>query len=446
MKVSIVKNPHTPDRARIAEMTREALDLIGGLGSIVKQGDFVIVKSNFFAPYPPPVTVDRRLVRALLQQCFDAGASRVVLCEGVSIGTKLGRKTITSEIVEELGIMDEVRAVGAEMVCLEDVERIDVKVPNAKSIGVISYPKLLLECDVLIDLPCMKMHGFTLVTLGIKNFQGLFTDVQKYYAHRDDLEQKLVDVFKIRKPDLTLIDAITAMEGNGAGEHGTPHPMNMLIASRDVVAADAVASACMGIADPLDVTATRIANHEGIGIGELDKIEVVGAKIADVVEKFVFPTKFQKEIDRNLLGVYKNVDVYIGGACRMCWNMGINIAKTLSKYPDRHFNLVIGHDPKFPGADEAETDETIFIGDCACATTGMLKDLRNRMLIEGKGLLACGCPPYRPASTMLEKYLKEHDLLDQESIQKSQEAIKKKNFDYYKRVDPTWMPKSQRLD
>lgn len=443
MRVSIVKNSVSPDRARISEMTREALDLIGGMRSVIKQGDFVVIKGNFFAPYPPPVTVDRRLVRTLLKQCFEAGASRVVLCEGVSVGTKLGRQTITSEIVEELGINDEVKAAGAEMVCLEDTERVDVKVPNAKSIDTISYPKLLLDCDVLIDLPCMKMHGFTLVTLGIKNFQGLLTDVQKYYAHRDDLEQKLVDIFKVRKPDLTLIDAITAMEGNGAGEHGIPHPMNMLIASKDVVAADAVATACMGITDPFDVTATRIANHEGIGVGDLDEIEVVGAQIADVAEAFLYPKKFQKEIDRGLLGVHKNVDVYIGGACRMCWNMGTNIANTLGKYPDHHFNLVIGHDPKFPGANEAIADETIFVGDCACATTGMLKDLRNRILIEGKGLLACGCPPYRPASAMLENYLIQHGLSTREAMQQSQKALKEKTYDYYKSVDPTWTPKSE---
>ena len=209
--VSIVKNKVTPDENRIIEMAKEAVDLIGGMESIVTKGDVVAIKANFFAPYPPPVTVDRRTVRAIIRMLYQAGASKVILAEGCSVGTKLGRNTITAEIVEELGIAEVAAEEGAELLLLEDAERVLVKVPDAKSISEIYYPKALLDCDVLVDLPCMKMHGMTLVTLGIKNFQGLLNDEQKYYAHRDDLEQKLVDIFKIRKPDLTFIDGITAM-------------------------------------------------------------------------------------------------------------------------------------------------------------------------------------------------------------------------------------------
>ena len=76
-----------------------------------------------------------------------------------------------------------------------------------------------------------------------------------------------MDLFKSESRDLTLIDGITAMEGNGAGEGGLPHPMNLYIASADVVAADSVAIACMGIEDVFSVAFNRIADYDAVGNG-----------------------------------------------------------------------------------------------------------------------------------------------------------------------------------
>lgn len=442
-KVAIVKNSTTPDEARIIEMVHEALELAGGLAGVIKPGDVVAIKGNFFAPYPPPISVDRRVAAALIRECRAAGASRVILTEAVSIGTKLGRGSSTRWIMDELGVTQAAQAAGGEVLCLEDDERVEVKVPGAISIGTVKYPKTLLDCDVLINLPCMKTHGFCLVTLGVKNFQGVLIDEQKYYAHRDDLEQKLVDVFKIRKPDFTLMDGITAMEGNGSGEHGKPHPMNLLIAGRDMVAVDAVTSACMGIDDPMDVTATRLADFDGIGCGDLSQIEVAGSAIQAVREKFEYPDKFKKEIDRGAIGVFHNVEVHIGGACRMCWNMATNIGKTLSKYTDEKWYLVVGADPKFPSSSEVPVKNVVFIGDCACSTTGNLKDLRNRILLEGEGVLAIGCPPYRPASAIVEDYLIRRGLLTREELEQKNEASRARTYEYYKTIDPTWTPLSE---
>jgi hypothetical protein len=302
----------------------------------------------------------------------------------------------------------------------------------------------MYRCDVLINLPCMKTHTMTLVSLGIKNYQGILNDEQKYYAHRDDLEQKLVDIQKIRPTQLTLIDGLTAMEGNGAGESGTPHPMDMLIASRDVVAADAVAVSCMGIDDVLDVTSIRLAQHDRIGVADMDKITVKGAVIADVREKFRLPRFFEKPQDRFLTGMYENVDVQIGGACRQCWLMATGFASALAKIKNRRFTLFVGSDPKIPGPFEGDLDGVIFLGDCACAATGALKEIRNRMLLESKGLFAPGCPPYRPASTLLEEYLDKRGLLPRDLLKAASDAVTKKFYDYYKTVDPSWKPKSER--
>lgn len=439
-KVAIVKNPTAPDAQRISEMLDEVLGHLGGIEKFVKRGDKVTIKGNFYAPFPPPVTVDRRVAAALIKALYRAGASHVTLCEAVSVGTKMGRKTTTEEILRTLGIRRAAEEAGASVLCLEDDERVQVKIPNGVSIGEVSYPKSMLDCDVLVDLCCMKTHTMALVTLGLKNFQGVLTDSQKYYAHRDDLEQKLVDVFKIRKPDLTIIDGLIAMEGEGAGEKGKPHPMNLLIGSADVVAADSVAGACMGFEDVLDVPVTRIAQYDGIGNASLDRIEVLGNSIDSVKEQFVLPVTFRKPQDRYLTGCYSNVDVHIGGACRQCWLMATTAAMTLAKFRNRHFTLFVGSDPKLGNPVTEDLDNVIFLGDCACAATGELKELRNKMLLENKGLLAPGCPPYRPATAMIEKYLAERGLINEEKMAESRKRTVKRFYDYYKAVDPTWEP------
>lgn len=442
--VAIVKNQTSPDASRIAEMVDEAVNLLGGMEKFVKKGDYITIKGNFFAPYPPPVIVDRRVVSALIKALYKAGAGRVVLCEAVSVGTKMGRGQSTAFVLDELGIKEAAIAAGAEVLCLEDDERVTVKIPDGKSIGEVEYPKCIYDCDVLVNLPCMKTHAMTLVTLGLKNYQGILNDEQKYYAHRDDFEQKIVDLQKIRKTNLTLIDGLIAMEGNGAGEHGVPHPMNMLIASSDVVSADSVATACMGIKDVLDVGTTRLAQYDGIGNADIDRIEVVGAQIDDVKEDFLLPVTYLKPQDRRVTGVHRNLDIHIGGACKQCWGLTAGIARLLSNFKNDRFTIFIGSDPKFPNPIKTDLDHVIFFGDCACSATGNVKELRNRMLLEGKGLIAPGCPPYRPASAMVEDYLIKRGMIKKEMLSAGHSAAVKKTYTYYKSIDPTWVPMSER--
>lgn len=441
--VSIVKAPNTPDAKEMDQMIRKAIDLIGGMKKFVSPGDTVVIKGNFFAPYPPPVIVDRRTVAALVRQLYEAGAGQVTLCEAVSVGTKLGRGQSTAYVLDEMGVRDEAEKAGARVVCLEDEERIQVSIPDGKCIGQVAYPKLMYDCDVLIDLPCMKTHGMTLVTLGMKNFQGILNDEEKYYAHRDDFEQKIVDLFKIRKPDLTLIDGITAMEGNGAGEGGLPHPMNLYIASADVVAADSVAIACMGIEDVFSVAFNRIADYDAVGNGKLENIDVVGSQIDEVKEEFLLPDAYRYPDDRMVTGTYQNIDFRIGGACKQCWNMAGGMGRMLSKIPQERFTVLVGSDPKLPNGITTPLENVIVLGDCACAATGCIKELRNKMLLEEKGVMAPGCPPYRPATAIVERYLTQRGLLNKEAGKAGAQKKTQQFFDYYKKIDPTWKPKSE---
>jgi uncharacterized protein (DUF362 family) len=114
--------------------------------------------------------------------------------------------------------------------------------------------------------------------------QGIFNREDKMRFHREDIYPKLVDVLRVIKPDLVIIDGILAGEGLGP-IYPDPVEMNLIITSTDVVA---ISSAVMGI-DPFDVATTRLAHTEGIGIGDLNFIEVKGKKIEEVKRYFRRP-------------------------------------------------------------------------------------------------------------------------------------------------------------
>jgi uncharacterized protein (DUF362 family) len=448
--VSIVRNSEPPDAARIQEMVNEAITLTKPVGDYVKVGNTVVIKVNIFAPFPPPISADRRVIAALVRIFKEAGAGRVIIVEGVSVGTKQSRGFSSMDNMVLLGIKTAVEEAGGEVTTLDDVERVSVDVPSAFVLHKINYPKLMLDADVLVDLACLKTHTMTMVTLGIKNFQGILSDEQKYEGHRDDLPQHLVDIHRVRKPDLTIIDGLIGMEGNGAGEQGIPVTTNLILAGADVVAVDAVASACMGIEDPLDVQTTRLAAYAGLGTADLGNIEVVGRNIPEVQRKFLLPITFSKYLDRFVTGFWPNIRTHIGGACPMCWLFaGVN-SYTLAKYPEQ-WTLVVGADPKLPPAPETDLDHVIIMGDCALAATGHVKELRNKMLLEKKGVFAAGCPPYRPAESRIEDHLVKLGLTSPEARLEKFKDTQARLFQAYMAVDPTWKPeeistKPQKID
>ncbi len=100
-------------------------------------------------------------------------------------------------------------------------------------------------------------------------------------------------------------------------------------------------------------------------------------------------------------------------------------------------------DPKFPNGLTSDLDRVIFFGDCACSTGGNLKEIRNRMLLEEKGLILPGCPPYRPATAKVEEYLIRRGMVKREQLTAGNQAAVQRTYDYYKTMDPTWTPKSE---
>jgi uncharacterized protein (DUF362 family)/NAD-dependent dihydropyrimidine dehydrogenase PreA subunit len=150
---------------------------------------------------------------------------------------------------------------------------------NPRYMPTVSVSRDVMEADVLISLPKFKTHGLTVVTGAIKNSYGLLPGAQKAMLHKaagspELFHEIIVDVFRLRVPDLFIVDAVVGMEGNGPASPDLRH-IGMILASDNAVAVDAVIASMMGY-DPGRLRFLRLAKEAGLGDFDLTTIEIIG--------------------------------------------------------------------------------------------------------------------------------------------------------------------------
>jgi uncharacterized protein (DUF362 family)/Pyruvate/2-oxoacid:ferredoxin oxidoreductase delta subunit len=150
---------------------------------------------------------------------------------------------------------------------------------NADFMSTVSVSRVVLDADIIISLPKFKTHGLTVITGAIKNSYGFLPGAQKARLHRaaaspERFHEMLVDVFRLREPDLFLVDAIVGMEGNGPVSPDLRN-IGLILASDNGIALDAIMAAMMGC-EPGWLRFLQKAKEVGLGDYDLSTIEVVG--------------------------------------------------------------------------------------------------------------------------------------------------------------------------
>lgn len=139
----------------------------------------------------------------------------------------------------------------------------------------------------IVHLPTMKTHVFTTMTGAMKNAFGGLLNRKRHWTH-SVIHETLVDLLAIQKEIHPGIFAV--MDGTFAGDGPGPramrwHSKNVVLASADQVAIDAVAAKMMGF-DPTKIGFIRMAHDLGLGCGDPDAIEMVGDDVHDVNWRF----------------------------------------------------------------------------------------------------------------------------------------------------------------
>jgi uncharacterized protein (DUF362 family) len=245
-------------------------------------------------------------------------------------------------------------------------DRLDVPIINLEQVertrmtwkyGTLRLPKLLDDCEY-VNVPTMKTHMQTGVTLGVKNQKGLIPMETKKIFHKKDLNACIFELSKMIQPSLTLVDGIYCIEGTGptGPPIGEVKKMDLLVAGKDMMAVDNVCVQIMGF-----------GINEIKHLRAIPGIQVIGEKIEAVRSKFKRPMNFFKR-DHFVLHMDEK-------ACTMCT---VSVYKALSKIlytPQlreqlesrkdlREITIILG-----PMDAPAELGtKTLCLGDCATKT------------------------------------------------------------------------------
>ena len=155
-----------------------------------------------------------------------------------------------------------------------------VKVPfNPDFRETVNVSRAIIDADIVISLPKFKTHGLTVMTGAIKNSYGILPGAQKAKLHRlagnpSRFHDLVVEVFKLRVPDLFIVDAVVGMEGNGPASPEL-REIGLILAADNAVAIDAVMAAMMGL-DPGRLRFLQNAADAGLGSWKMADIRVDG--------------------------------------------------------------------------------------------------------------------------------------------------------------------------
>jgi len=382
--VVVEKVPPTRAHNEIKTAIISILDSLGGLEAFVKTGQTVVIKPNVVADhgmkdgvYTGGVVTDLGLLKALVEILLPV-AGKIIIAEGSSINRAETDKMFHLYGYGSLVDMDPAKV---SLVDLHQDTLVKKTVPRGKRMLSRDIPVTFENADTIINVPVMKIHFAAMASLSIKNLQGALPPLEKYMSHYFGLWQNLVNIHHLVKPNLIIIDGLTAQEDFGP-VNGTPKTMNLLIGGTNAVATDAVTMRIMGL-DPALSPPVRVAHMQGMGPIEPEKIRVTGVSVDEVRSPFKQPAI-------NLEGG-ENLSVHAETACPGCrgylhfvlfklrWPDPQHPGKLLIDRPfQKKVNLFLGPVTEA----EPKPDETnIFLGICQ----------QHR---KDKGKHLPGCPPH----------------------------------------------------
>jgi uncharacterized protein (DUF362 family) len=293
-------------------MTRDVIDALGGMKTVVNKGETVFIKPNFVTiPWAQYNNCFRNgectkpeIIIAATEECLKAGAKEVIIGDGSHLPKFAWQYAVTldgrTNLVKETERLSSLYGGKVTLACLETDSPGWVEIPSKTPLHKIAISSLVAKADKVISIPVAKTHSWAQLTLAAKNFIGI-TPLSRYaqlidntwwnrgtFDHRSPqaIAQVYLDIVNSIKPDLSIIDFSIGMEGDGPSMSQGGVTLNVkdrlgswaVIASTDVMAADATAARIMSH-DTNKVKHLAMGFDMGLGqVGE-KYIEISGEKL-----------------------------------------------------------------------------------------------------------------------------------------------------------------------
>jgi uncharacterized protein (DUF362 family) len=372
------------------ESLKNAINLVGGLQGF-SGASKVVIKPNLvqwpegmdFPKYG--VLTTARLIEELVLLLKEHGVQHISLVEGPADGTF---RLVASGM--RLNLFAERYGVKLVDVFEDSFARV-----TAGDVTLFAS-KTVLDADHLIDMPVMKTHAETMVSLGIKNLKGALNIASRLRCHsadrNSDLNYHLVKLTEMFRPSLTIIDGIYTLE-RGPYYFGDAHRTNIIVVSKDLISADKVGAAILGIAPQTVPYIAMAAQNKGRPT-DLGDINVLGDTALEAVSK---PHQWELAWSKNgdmpnilaMVGVkgitWRGVDNTICSHCTNFLTRRIIAGMLLSKNKDKPFDdieILAGKicDP------EGGHKNTLLVGQCQVKRNGHNPKINHCVTIGG-------CPP-----------------------------------------------------
>ncbi|MBS7625003.1 DUF362 domain-containing protein [Candidatus Bathyarchaeota archaeon] len=365
----------------IVVRTREAVELLGGVHKVVGKGDKVFIKPNIVdgAPFITGEVVQLETIRVLVEECFCAGASEVLIGE-----TPTYRRQ-TETILQYKKLADEM---GAKFLELNNYPFVEVNVENPRFFKKVRLSKPLLESDVFINVPTLKTHASCGITVSIKNMYGLIPPEDRVLYHTlNRVEEAIVDLYKAKRADLIVVD------GTYTTFHLGPRPiedfketfrLNLTLAGFDPVAIDTISAKILGI-NPSSLRYLKWAEEDGLGTRDINRIRILGVSLEEACFGRAAGTA---DFINNRMNELKVMNF---NACTGCLQAAVHLMHVVRGLRnimggDRRIICVIGPEAKvdFIGKElRGENDVILLCGYCVAPT------FYNCL----SGVFIPGCPP-----------------------------------------------------
>jgi uncharacterized protein (DUF362 family)/NAD-dependent dihydropyrimidine dehydrogenase PreA subunit len=237
-----IQRVETYGQDRLRPALERLLSPLGGMAAFVRPGERVLLKPNLLAGKPPEaaVTTHPAVVRAVIQLVQAAGGT-VLVGDSPGIGSQ-------RRVAEKCGILAVIEETGAELVEFGEVQ--EVAAPGLFKRFAVAAP--YLAADRVINLPKLKTHEMMTLTCAVKNLFGVVVGTEKATWHlkagsdRELFARMLLELALVRLPDLTIVDAVVGMEGDGPN-NGRPRQIGALLAGVNPVAVDVIAAELVGM-------------------------------------------------------------------------------------------------------------------------------------------------------------------------------------------------------
>jgi len=376
MTVSLVKFDGSLDSLR------KAIELCGGFQKLGRN-DRVLIKPNncFRHKIMPPygMVTTSWIVDGVIQLLLEHGCHDISIGEGAIIGIFDELAPYTKQGFKGTGIDKIAEKYGIKLIDFNQGPSHDVDLRGIK----VQVSRAALDTDFLINIPVLKTHFQTKVSLGFKNLKGcLSQDSKKRFHMSKRLDTLICLLNEAIKSDLVIIDGIYMLEKGPETLVGVAHRKDLIIASPDVFECDVVGATILGV-DPAQVDYLReFAQRHGRSF-DISAIQIKGEDTESLKEQL----EWRFEPDKELLTPAKITGLsapYPGQT--LCSGCGATLALALSIFGKDNPGMDFGGAEIYYGLElkaERDAQKVFLYGDCAIRSN---KDLRNVIKIEG-------CPP-----------------------------------------------------